>query len=447
MNLRKLMLPVLAALALGLAGCVSAAMLLERAEDAWTRGSYAEAVHTGLDSYEKAVEENKDVEAIQSARDFLLERFPLANDYLSEQAETMLAGSDRDKAGAWVVYQSLVDMNIRIRDSIASSFLSFTDFRPQLEEAKNVAAQVEYVRVLELMGEDRRSSYIEAVDVLESIEILSPGYRDVRDLLVVCREAATVTIAIGPSGLYLDRSGNIPSVGNLDTQVYNAVRRYIQNNDRPEFVRFVSASGNKDAVSAGALLFITLDGRIEADSYVDDNYSSLGQISWVRRYRGAPVLQVVNLESNRTEVAAVQLYLMQSVDVEFYPRKFKTDELSSQLYVEQFGNPNWVDSQVSRAKAAFRQSEGRGSMTVWAEMEYGGRARFLEYARVSGAEGLVDMPITSDVYDSAQNFINRDLPAFLTFADLPLRDRLVQEMADGFFASAAVRDILTDLND
>ncbi|MCK5735194.1 MAG: hypothetical protein KAH21_01900, partial [Spirochaetaceae bacterium] len=248
-------------------GCVSAAKLLEKAEKAWTLGQYSEAIGEALDSYEKAVDKNKNQTDIDSAKDFLFEKFPIFNENLSKKAEQQLNGTDSDKAQAWETYQELVNMNTRVGNSIAASFLETEDYSQQLQKAKEIAAQIYYVEALELMGGDQRSMYIEAAGLLKQIDSLVSGYRDVGTLLKTCYEEGTVIVAFSDRNMYfkLNTENNNNTV-EFSNDINMILEEYIGENDYPDFLQFMSAGSVKSAGDAGAVLFIDYQGDIWINS-------------------------------------------------------------------------------------------------------------------------------------------------------------------------------------
>jgi len=445
-NLGRILISGLIATLLILIGCVSASRMLERAEDAWARGQYAQAIEQALSSYEKAVDQNKDPGEIDAARAFLEERFPMANANLVEIAERRLAGSDAEKATAWEVYQTLVGMNRRVRDSIASSFLSAEDYGDELQKAKETAAQIKYVKVLELIGEDRRSSYIEAAGLLKEIDGFVPDYRDIRSLLNICYEEATLIVAFSDSEPEITvLSGAIPAVSGISEDVNAEIRSFIERNDNPDFLEFVTAGSAMGAADSGAVLFVEVQGQIWLSADVDDRYLQEGTITWERSYDGTPTLVVTRLSDSRTETATADLEFAQSVKVEFFPEKYDTDSLTVDMYNQQFNNPGWMASQLNQARNALRDDEGSASMVVWAEMLYGGVAQFLETAMVPAGEGVQEMPIDPAVYANTATFINGTLPSFLEFTDIDLSESLVGTMADAFLGDGGVADLLGNL--
>lgn len=429
-------------------GCVSAAKMLDRAEDAWTRGQYAEAINQALSSYEKAVEKNKEPGEIDAARAFLEEKMPQANDNLLTRAEQQLDGSDSEKANAWKTFQTLVNLNLRVRNSIASSFLSTEDYTEQLKRAKDVAAQIKYVKALELMGMDKRSAYIEASGILKEIDSFVPDYRDIHALLELCYEAGTLVVAISDRDIdFSARKGNVADNSNYGVDVYSEVRKFVETNDNPDFLDFVTAGSVTSAQDAGAVLFVEVQGEVWTSAETSDSYLKDGSITWERSYGGTPTLVVTRLSDARNEVAPVSLDMEQSVSIEFFPAKYETTSLTQDMYSKQFNNLVWMSSQLSKAEAVLSSVDGDEDMIVWAEMQYGGVAKFLNSAQVNGAEGTQDLPIAGEIYGATQKFINETLPKFLLFEDIDLHSRIVAEMSQGFFSDSGIRELLSDLED
>lgn len=445
---RKLFFITLITAVLLISGCVSAAKMLDRAEDAWTRGQYAEAINQALASYEKAVDKNKEPGEIDAARAFLEEKMPQANDNLLTMAEKQLNGSDTEKANAWKTFQVLVNLNLRVRNSIASSFLSTEDYSEQLKRAKDVAAQIKYVKALELMGMDKRSAYIEASGILKEIDSFVPDYRDIRALLDVCYEAGTLIVAFSDRDIdFSAKNGNVADNSNYGEDVYSAVRKYVEANDNPDFLDFVTAGSVKSAQDAGAVLFVEVQGDVWTSAETSDSYLKDGSITWERSYGGTPTLVVTRISDTRNEVAPVSLELDQSIKIEFFPAKYETTSLTQDMYAKQFNNLVWMSSQLSKAEAVLAAVDDSEDMIVWAEMQYGGVAKFLSSAQVTGAEGTQDLPIGEEVYGETQKFINETLPEFLLFDDMDLHSRIVSEMTQGFFADSGIRELLSELDD
>lgn len=445
---QKFILPALFTAVLLISGCVSAAKMLDRAEDAWARGQYAEAINQALASYEKAVDKNKEPGEIDAARAFLEEKMPQANDNLLDMAERQLAGNDNEKANAWKTFQVLVNLNLRVRNSIASSFLSTEDYSDQLKRAKDVAAQIKYVKALELMGLDKRSAYIEASGILKEIDSFVPDYRDIRALLDVCYEAGTLIVAFSDRDIdFSTRKGNVSDNSNFGEDIYSEVRAYIEANDNPAFLDFVTAGSVKSAQDAGAVLFVEVQGEVWTSAETSDSYLKDGSITWERSYGGTPTLVVTRISDTRIEIAPVSLELDQSITIEFFPAKYETTSLTPDMYSKQFNNLVWMSSQLSKAEAVLRAVDDSEDMVVWAEMQYGGVAKFLSSAQVSGAEGTQDLPIDEEVYGETQKFINETLPEFLLFDDIDLHSRIAGEMTQGFFADTGIRELLSELDD
>jgi hypothetical protein len=143
----------------------------------------------------------------------------------------------------------------------------------------------------------------------------------------------------------------------------------------------------------------------------------------------------------------VALDLDQSISIEFFPAKYGTTSLTEDMYSQQFNNLIWMATQLSSAQKVLKMDEGSEDMIVWAEMQYGGVAEFLESAEVSGTEGVQSLPIDPAVYNETQEFINSTLPDFLSFSDMDLRSRIVEEMIDGFLSDSGVKELLSELED
>ena len=428
-------------------GCVSAKRMLDQAESAWAAGRYAEAISSALNSYVKAVEKNKNPEDIDAARSFLEGHFDQANDNLQRQAEEQLAGSDSMKAEAWKTYRVLVEMNRSVRDSSASSFLNPRDYTADLQKAKEAAAQIKYVSALELIGKDVRSAYIEASGLLKEIDSqLVANYRDIRDLLAVCYEEGTLLIAFSSRELPMTiREGQIGSVLNYRDLVLGEVKTFIEQNDHPDFLSFTTAGSAKAASDAGAVLFVEVQGDIWISGSLEDRYYNNGTLTWERAYGGTPALIATRMSDSRSEVAPVSLDFEQSVTVEFYPQKYQTSQLTPDLFDGQFNNAGWMTSQLNEALSALKSNDSNADLTVWAEMQYGGVAAFLTEAQVPGAEGLETRTINPEVFAATESFINNRLNDFLSFDDIDVQDRLVDEMTSGFLGVSGVKDLLSNL--
>jgi len=445
-RIRTFLILPLAAL-LFLSGCISASRLLEKAEQSWSMGFYAEAIQEALDSYEKAADKNKNQSEIDSAENFLVERFPQFNENLSKQAENQLKGTDSDKEKAWETYQQLVNVNSRVGNSMASSFLSTEDFSAELRNAKDVAAQIKYVKALELMGLDERSSYIEATGLLLSINDLVSGYRDIGTLLKTCYDEGTLIVAFSDRNIYFnyDTDKNGDSV-EFSSEIDQVSRDFIERNDYPDFLKFITAGSVKSAEDAGAVLFVDYQGDIGIKSEVIDSYLSSGTLTWKRTYEGTPTLLVTRIGDTRNEISPVSLGLSQSVTVEFYPVKYDTQSITGDMYYNQFNNSAWMADQLNSARVAMDFDDWSATLVVWAEMQYGGVASFLSSADVSSSEGNQVLPIDEDVYKETQKFINKTLPDFLEFSDMDVETSLIDEMFDGFLSKSGVRELLTNLD-
>ena len=428
-----------------LSSCISAAKLLENAEKAWSMGRYYDAIDDALKSYEKAVNKNKDQSAIDSSKAFLMEKFPQFNEKLNKRAENQLNGPDSDKLKAWETYQQLVDMNLRIGNSIASSFLETSDFSPQLQNAKEVAAQIKYVKSLELIGEDKRNSYIEAAGLLLEIDSLVPGYRDIGTLLKVCYEEGTLTIAFSDRSLYLNyNTENSERSVDFSSEIDSSIQDFIKEHDYPDFLNFISAGSLKSAEDDGAVLFIEVQGDIRIASEVLDSYSN-GKITWKRSYEGTPALLVTRIRDTKNEIAPVSLKLSQEISIEYFPIKNNTESLTKDMYDNQFNNASWMSEQLKKARAVMDDQDGAADMQVWAQMEYGGKVNFLKSAIVRTSEGDENLPIEAEVYKDTIDFINNTLPGFLDFKDMDVEERIKEEMINGFLSKSGVRELLSGL--
>ena len=440
---RFLLLPLMALVLLS--GCISAAKLLEKAERAWSMGLYFDAIDGALQSYEKAVDKNKEQAEIDASREFLIERFPLFNENLSKIAENQLSGTDTDKAKAWETYQQLVQMNSRIGNSIASSFLETVDYSTQLRNAKDVAAQIKYVKSLELIGQDQRSSYIEAVGLLLEINNLVPGYRDIGNLLKLSYQEGTLVIAFSDRSLYFNyNTENSDRTVDLRSEMDTALRDYIKENDYPDFLKFITAGSVKSAEDAGAVLFVDVQGDIWIDSEVVDSYSN-GSITWTRSYEGTPSILVTRIKDTRNEIAPVSLELSQSVSIEFFPVRYNTESLTQDMFYNQFNNIVWMTDQLNGARAVLDDQDGSVDMLIWAEMKYGGLVNFLKSAIVNAPDGDQDLPIDVEVYKETKEFINDTLPDFLEFKDMDVEDQIINQTFDGFLSKSGVKELLTNL--
>ena len=429
-----------------LSACASPGKLLEDAERSWSMGLYTRSIEEALQSYEKAVEKNKDQNAVDNAKNFLVEKFPQFNENQSRRAENQLKGTNTDKETAWKTYQQLVEMNSLIGDSIASGFLETQDFTAELQNAKEVAAEIKYNKSLELIGQDVRAAYMEAATLLRDTDYLVPGYRDADNLLKTCLEKGTLTIAFSRRSLNF----NYNTVKNSQTvdisdEMRSRLEAYIGEYDVPEFLNFISTDSAGDAGDAGAVLFLEIQGDVWIASSLEDSYIDNGTISWQRGYEGMPNLIVTRIADFRNEVAAVPLKFSQSISIEFYPVKYNTESLSSEMYADQFNNFSWMDSQLQAARDALEEVDASSSMIIWAEMQYGGTVNFLKTALVDTAEGEQELSMNEEVYAETESFINSSLPDFLEYRDFDLEERISAELFNGFTAEESVRKLLTDL--
>ena len=188
-----------------------------------------------------------------------------------------------------------------------------------------------------------------------------------------------------------------------------------------------------------------LQGDVWVSAGTRDTYSQNGIIVWERSYGGAPILTVTRLGDNISEIASAPLSFNQSIQVEFYPQRYQTNSLTADLYTNRFNNSDWMDFQLLTARIAVADQNGTASMSVWAQMEYGGRASFLTEAEVLGDDGAQILPINSTVFDETKLFLNNDLPQFLTFTDIKLHERIAGEITSGFLTSTGVKNLLGDL--
>jgi len=429
-----------------LSGCVSPGKLLENAERSWALGLYAQSIEEALESYEKAVDKNKDQAAIDEAKDFLIQKFPQFNENLSQRAENQLKGTDSDKESAWKTYKQLVDTNFRIGNSGVSGFLETADYSAQFLNAKEVAAQIKYVRSLELMGQDERSSYIEAATLLRDIDFLVPGYRDIGALLKTCFEEGTLTVAFSDRSVYLNYNTEKSSrTVDFTNDLRTRLEAYIVEHDYPEFLNFISAGSAKSAAEAGAVLFLELQGDVWIASSLEDSYLSNGEITWQRSYEGLTNLVVTRIADIRNEVAAVPLKFSQSISIEFYPVKNNTESLSSEMYTEQFNNPSWMDRQLKDVRDVIEEQNASADMIIWAEMQYGAVVHFLSTALVDTDDGEQELPLDEAVYTETESFINSSLPDFLEFRDMDLEEQILSDLFDGFLLKDGIRNLLTGL--
>ncbi len=440
-------------LALGvvlLSGCASASKLLDRAESAWAAGQYVSAIEYALSSYEKAVEKNKEPQEIAEAKNFLEDRFPQANQYMLERAENQLDGSDTEKAEAWKTFSTLVNMNRRVRDSIAARFLITEDYSEQLQKAKEVAAQIKYVKALELMGRDIRSSYIEAYGVFREIDQFVPDYRDIRILADECQIAGTYIVAISDRTLsFTVKEGETASNPDIATDAYEVLKSFIISNDHPDFVSFVTAGSVTGAQDLGAGLFLEIQGDIWVASEIDNDYQRNGSVTWSRSYGGNPSLVVTRVSDTRNDISTASLDLEQEVSIEFFIPRYDSIYLTDSMYNNQFNNLAWMSSQLSDAVTAMKSDEGEADMLVFAEMTYGGGVDFADAAQINDIEngGTKAAPIDPQVWKSTAAFINETLPAFMAFEDIDLSSRLVDEMSSEYLGSSAVKELLGNLED
>ena len=437
---------ICAASVLLLGGCVSASRLLERAESMWAAGQYAQSIESALQSYEKAVDRNKEPDEIAAAKAFLEDRFPLANEYLLDQAQRQLEGPDSEKAEAWKTFETLVNMNRRVRDSIAGSFLGTENFEDQLQRAKEVAAQIQYVKGLELMGQGSREAYMEAYYIFRQVDSFVPDYRDVRLLADECRAGAMLTVALSNVNLNVNSSGDATAPAGVSGAVMDSVRSFISSNDNPDFLTFITAGSAAGASDAGAVLYIEIKGSINVESDVDDGlYVNLGQASWERSYSGSPSLVVTRIADLRTEIATANIDFEQKITVSFHPVRQGDLQLSESDYNGKFNNASWVSSQLNTVKSGMSRNGSEGYMVVWGELQYGGAFKLQPTADVYTGEGYVQMPVDPALWNSTAQFIGTGLPGFLAFSDLNLSKRLANELSGSFLSNGAVKDLLTNL--
>ena len=440
------LITVLLMTALVLSGCVSASKMLERAEAAWAAGQYAAAIESALQSYEKAVDRNKEPEEIAAARAFLEERFPQANDNLLNEAERQLDGPDSEKAEAWRTFDVLVKMNRRVRDSIAGSFLRTGDFEDQLQRAKEVAAQIQYVKALELMGRGTRDGYMEAYYIFLEVDSFVADYRDVRILADECRDNAMLTVALSNVELDIDSAGDAREPEGISSSVMNAIKSYISSRDNPDFLTFITAGSAAGAADAGAVLYVELKGTVDVESDVDDGmYGNVGQVTWERSYSGNPSLVVTRMADSRTEVATADVEFEQKITVSFHPVRQGDTQLSEADYTGKFNNASWISNQLNKVKSGMSQNGSEGYMVVWGELQYGGAFNLYSTAEVYTAEGYVAMPVDPSFWSGTVGFVNSGLPEFLAFGDLNLPGRLSDELTGDFLSDGAIQDLLSNL--
>ncbi len=447
-TMKKIFFSLLCAAVLTVAGCVSAGKLLDSAQNAWSRGEYAQAVDLALQSYSKALENNRKTEEQETARQFLVQNFPEANRRLNRIALNKLAGHNNDKIHAWEIYENLQDMNRRAAGSDAALFLDIENFSEELAASKEVACQVLYDKVQKQMEYNSRESCIKAVSVLDQIERIIPGYRDTGTLRQSCIKEATVIVALSSRRIQIKTlGGRIKIRPELTERLYENIKRHILSYDLPEYVRFIQTADAREAERENATLFIEIQGSVWIQSGIQDNYSRNGTLSWKRSCGGDAFLTVENLKDSRRAEASGGTVLDQEINIEFYPVKYATTQMTGEMYSRWFNNASWMDSQLNQAIQAAGEVNGYADMTVWAEMEYGGTARFLASAVITTPEGSQTAPINPAVWQETAEFINSALPDFLEFSDLDISNLILKEIHRGFSSNPRLNTLLENLSD
>ncbi len=446
--MKKIFFSLLCAAVLTAAGCVSAGKLLDSAESAWSRGEYVQSVYLALQSYSKALEHSRRTEEQETARAFLIQNFPEANRRLNRIALNKLAGHNSDKVRAWEIYESLQEMNRRAAGSDAALFLDIENFSEELADAKEVACQVLYDKVQKQMEHNSRESCIKAVKVLDEIERIIPGYRDTDTLRQTCMKEATVIVAFSSQRIQIKTLGNrIKIRPELTERLYEDIKRHILAYDSPEYVRFIQTANARQAEKENATLFIEIRGNIWIQSGIQDNYARNGTLSWKRACGGDAFLSVENLKDSRRAEASGGTVLDQEINIEFYPVKYSTTQMTGEMYSRWFNNASWMDSQLNQAIQAAGEANGYADMTLWAEMEYGGIVRFLTSAVITTPEGSQTAPINPAVWQKTARFINSTLPDFLEFSDLDISSVMLKEIHRGFSSNPRLNTLLENLSE
>ena len=426
-----------------LISCVTPGKMLKWAEDSWTEGEYAKAIGHALDAYTAALDLRNASKKADSARLFLEENFPLANDRLSQAATRKLEGTASEQATAWEIYNILVNMNTRVSNSTAVAFLPTQDFRDELMRAKELAARLLYEKAIQHMADERRSSYIEAVRLFDSVNAIIPNYRDIGNLRKDCIEAGAITIAFSNRMLNIvDQSNTGISIDSLSSKVYEEIRHYVINNDHPDFVFFTTAFDSLEAIDKSASYFVELDGSIQINSKINDNYFLWGEVTWERSVSGSPKLSIVRFSDRHRINSSAPINIRQSVKVIFYPEKHKTEIISSHLPDNYFNNSLWMHTQLTNVEHELRKDIANTSMTVFAERNFNGSSQFLDTAKISETE---QQTIDWTVYSATEQFIDFRLPEFLRFRDLDFQERLVDIMLGQYLADSAIKSILENL--
>ncbi|PIE76885.1 MAG: hypothetical protein CSA13_02285 [Clostridiales bacterium] len=437
-------IPILLTAVIIISGCVSAGKMLNNAQKAWAGGEYARSVTLAMDSYETALKRSS--KETLEAKTFLLEHFSEANRLLSDIAIARLNGNNFDKARAWETYQSLVDINRRASGSPVFLFLQVEDFTSELREAKNVAAELKYAEALELMNEDSRQSCIKAASLLDAVIRLIPNYKDSTELRRNCISRATLTVALTNKELSVDiRNSQVTQAPQITEEVLKSLKNHIREHDYPNFIRFVSADNLLSARQLGAVLFVDLQSDLWVKSDIWDSYTQSGSIRWKRSWGGNAQVTVTRIADNRSGEAMARPSLEQEINIEFYPKKYNTQQIPLNMYLNQFNNASWTAGQLHKALNAVKQENSYAEMTLWAGMEYGGRAFFLPSAQVLTPKGLKEMPISPDVWENTEVFVNSTLPDFLRFSDLNISRKISREIIQSCKNSSEILFLLENL--
>ncbi len=426
-----------------LISCVTPWKMLKWAENSWAEGEYAKAIGHALASYTAALDMRTSSEEADAARLFLEEKFPQANDRLSQAASRQLEGTEPEQTAAWETYAILVNMNKSVSDSIASEFLHIQDFEAEFMQAKELAARLLYERAVQRMADDRRTSYIEAVRLLDRVNAMIPNYRDIDILRADCIKSGSITIAFSNRRLnVVDQSNRGINIDSLRTKVYEEIRRYIIAHDHPDFVFFTTAFDSLDAVDKSAAYFVELGGTIHIDSKISDDYFFRGVVTWERSANGSPNLSIVRLSGRHRVISSAAINIRQSVEVIFYPEKHGTRIISSYLFDNNFNDSLWMHSQLTNVEYALKKDNASVRMTIWAEMGFNGSIQFLDTAKISETDERI---IDWTVYSATEQFINFRLPEFLRFEDLDLPERFKDIILKQYLSDRAITSTLENL--
>ncbi|MCG8452073.1 MAG: hypothetical protein MI717_02690 [Spirochaetales bacterium] len=438
---------VLIITALVLSSCVSPSQLLNRAEEEWEKREYALAIEDALASFDLAWEQDQEGEDVLAAKDFLLRRHPLAERRLDDAAQALMKGNDTEREEAWILYQMLYDMNEKVFRSPASAFLQPQDFSEPLRRAKAASALIKYDRAISLMNEGTRESYIQAADLFDTIDAIIPDYRDGRRLKRLCREKGTITISFASDSLDIRTSPGIPLPIGVEDGLKRDIRNAIEDADRADFLAFVEHPSEALARKAGADVYISIDGRIDVTSGMEDDYTFRGQVTWRRMYEGSVTLRAQCLTDGSDEAVGTRVDLDQQVTVEFLPAKSGSEELGEEAFIERFSNASWYRRQLENAQQDLEEVVGHAFFSVWALANSRGDVAFLDRAMVSKNSETEARSIAPEVYRDMEDYIQRDLPRFLEFADMNLANRLREELRTSLVDDSAFPPMLKELGE